>query len=83
MLVRINWRSVLLASGTGGRLPGSVSCGAVPQVVTQWPSAANNLCEAQQRLIITITAASFFHVKVEDGFLCFILFASLRIRIFF
>src|SRR6266568_8841471 len=40
MVVWTNWRSVLLASGAGGRLPGSVNCGPQPQVVTQWPSAA-------------------------------------------
>ena len=34
-VVWTNCRSVLLASGAGGKLPGSVNCGPQPQVVTQ------------------------------------------------
>src|SRR6266568_8280384 len=44
MVVWTNWRSVLLASGAGGKLPGSVNCGPQPHVVTQWPSAAEVFC---------------------------------------
>ena len=40
MVVWTNCRSVLFASGAGGKFPGSVNCGPQPHVVTQWPSAA-------------------------------------------
>src|SRR3989442_6949300 len=42
-VVRTNCRSVLLARGAGGKLPGSVNCGPQPQVVTKCPAAANVL----------------------------------------
>src|SRR5579871_4585751 len=40
MVICTNCRTVLLASGAGGRLLGSVSCGPQPHVVTQCPVPA-------------------------------------------
>jgi hypothetical protein len=50
-----NCRNVLLASGAGGRLLGSVNCGPHPHVVTQCPCpASNSICTKQSIITKTI-----------------------------